>query len=133
MQDYVGYITVAPGEEKEFRFSCPQSAAPEAVEAAGLAAMQEQGLIDWWYLAADETVDAPGKKAVELRCASCGCDMVWPHPEIDNLFVSSSCYIPGCALCFDCMAAHCNATNCSECGMRKGTPCIYSYLIGTEE
>lgn len=132
MRDYIGYIKTGAGEEREFRFSCPKDATPEALEAAGLAAMRTQGLIDWWYIAADDTINAPQKRAAELRCAACGCDMVWPHPQIADLFVCSSCYIPGCELCRDCMAAHCNAASCAECGMKKGTPCAYAYLIEGE-
>lgn len=129
MRDYVGYVRGAGGEEREFHFSCPKEAPSEAIDAAGFAAMRAQGLIDWWYVAADGTIDAPQGRAAELHCAACGCDMVWPHPQIDDLYVSSSCYIPGCELCCDCMAAHCNATNCAECGMKKGNPCAYARLI----
>ncbi|MDO5111425.1 MAG: hypothetical protein Q4E65_03870 [Clostridia bacterium] len=133
MREYVGYIKTASGEEKEFAFSCPKDASAEQVEVAGLAALHAQRLIDWWYISADDTINAPEEQAAELHCAACGCDMVWPHPEIANLYVSSSCYIPGCELCYDCMAAHCNATNCNECGMKKGTPCLYAGLIEQEE
>ncbi|MDD4075005.1 MAG: hypothetical protein PHC80_02830 [Eubacteriales bacterium] len=133
MRDYVGYIKTASGEEKEFLFSCPKNATAEQIEAAGLAAMQARRMIDWWYIAADDTINPPEEQASELHCAACGCDMVWPHPEIANLYVSSSCYIPGCALCYDCMRARCNATNCDECGMKKGSPCIYTSLIEGEE
>mgnify|MGYP007125811374 CR=1 FL=1 len=133
LREYIGYIKTASGEEREFRFSCPANASAAQVEAAGLAALQARRLIDWWYILADETVNAPERQAAELHCAVCGCDMVWPHPDVENLYVSSSCYIPGCALCCDCMAAHCNATNCGACAMKKGTPCVYAALLEGEE
>lgn len=130
--DYVGYVSVGKGERKEFRFFCPSGAPEDFVERAGIAAMKAQGLLDWWYIAADAIGGVPLAQTEEKQCAACGCDMVWPHPDNPNLYISSSCYIPGCDLCYDCMKTHCIQTDCAECRKRDGDPCVYAYLAETE-
>lgn len=68
----------------------------------------------------------------EKRCDTCGCKMVWEHPDIPGLFMASSSFIGG-DTCHECMSEHCSTTNCLGCERGHYPDCQYLSLKTTTE
>jgi len=65
---------------------------------------------------------------MKKNCKLCGGAMVWEHPEIPGLFLSSSCNIEEWPICHDCMVEHCCQTNCLGCEYGKYPDCRFLNL-----
>lgn len=68
------------------------------------------------------------KSDLTKNCKSCGCKMVWEHPDIPGHFMASSCDIEDWPICHDCMVEHCCQTNCLGCEYGKYPSCQFNEL-----
>jgi len=63
----------------------------------------------------------------EIICPLCGHKIVWEHPNIPGLYLSSSDYIGG-SICRSCMEEHCAQTNCLGCEVGTWPNCPNQWL-----
>lgn len=68
----------------------------------------------------------------KITCVMCGSEIVWEHPNISGLFLSSSDYIGG-DICRSCMEEHCAQTNCLNCELGTWPNCPFQWLKEQED
>ena len=74
----------------------------------------------------------PADHSQEVICEVCGQKIVWEHPDIPGLYLSSSDYI-NCNICRSCLTEHCNQTNCLTCRLGTWPNCRHLWLKDLEE
>lgn len=97
-------------------------------ERAGFLVDERTKVFGWMAQQLQLELDKQDEAAKHRNCVKCGTEMVWEHPQMQGIFMESSCYI-GADICHDCMTDHCSQVRCKHCPRkpRKGD-CKFAYL-----